>query len=158
MDLPLCYHIAARTGRPVKMVMSSAEELVAGNPRHPSIVTLKTGVDSEGRIVARHARVIFNSGAYGAFKPTPIVNISGASHANGCYRIPNMRIDAYSVYTNSVPCGHMRAPGEPQIVFAVESQMDMIAHELGLDSLEFRMRNVLSDGARPVRGDAAKSD
>jgi CO/xanthine dehydrogenase Mo-binding subunit len=152
MDLPLCYHLARRTGRPVKMVMTYTEELMAGNPRHPTTIVLRTGVTREGIIVAREARVIFNSGAYAAFKPTPVVNITGASQAAGAYSIPNIRIDAFSVYTNCVPAGHMRAPGDPQVTFAVESAMDMIAEALGIDSLEFRRRNLLKDGDRLPSG------
>jgi CO/xanthine dehydrogenase Mo-binding subunit len=152
MDLPLGYHVARRTGRPVKMVMTYTEELMAGNPRHPTTIILRTGVTRQGSIVAREARVIFNSGAYAAFKPTPIVNITGASQAAGAYGIPNLRIDAYSVYTNCVPAGHMRAPGDPQVTFAVESSMDMMAEALGLDPLEFRRRNLLKDGDRLPTG------
>ncbi len=145
MDVTLCYHLAQRTGRPVKMVMSYTEELMAGNPRHPTTVYLRTGLKRDGRIVAREARVVFNSGAYAAFKPTPLVNISGANQAGGAYRIPHIRIDAYSVYTNGVPAGHMRSPGDPQVTFAVESAMDMIAQELGMDPVAFRQINLLQD-------------
>jgi CO/xanthine dehydrogenase Mo-binding subunit len=152
MDLPLCYHLARRTRRPVKMVMTYSEELMAGNPRHPATIMLRTGVTHEGIIVARAAKVVFNSGAYAAFKPTPVVNITGASQAAGAYGIPNIRIDAYSVYTNCVPAGHMRAPGDPQVSFAVESAMDMIAEALGIDALEFRRRNLLKDGDRLPSG------
>ena len=146
MDVTLCYHLAQRTGRPVKMVMSHTEELMAGNPRHPTTVYLRTGVTREGKLVAREARVIFNSGAYAAFKPTPIVNITGAAQAAGAYSIPHVKIDAYSVYTNCIPAGHMRAPGDPQVSFAVESAMDMMAQSLGLDALAFRRQNLLRDG------------
>lgn len=146
MDVALCYHLSQRTGRPVKMVMTYTEELMAGNPRHPTTIVLRTGVTREGKIVAREASVIFNSGAYAAFKPTPIVNITGANQAAGAYGIPHIKIDAYSVYTNSVPAGHMRAPGDPQVSYAVESSMDMMAEALGIDPLEFRRRNLLKDG------------
>ena len=146
MDVPLCYHLAKRTGRPVKMVMTYTEELMAGNPRHPTSVVLRTGVTEEGRIVARQAKVVFNSGAYVAFKPFPFVNIPGAKDAAGVYGTPHIRIDAYSVYANCVPSGHFRAPGDLQVNFAVESSMDMIAEELGLDRLELRKQNLLKDG------------
>ena len=146
MDVPLCYHLAKRTGRPVKMVMTYTEELMAGNPRHPTTVFLRTGVTEEGKIVARQAKVVFNSGAYAAFKPVPTVNVPGAKDAAGVYGTPHIRIDAYSVYTNCVPSGHFRAPGDLQVNFAVESSMDMIAEELGLDRLEFRKQNLLKDG------------
>jgi CO/xanthine dehydrogenase Mo-binding subunit len=144
MDVPLCYHLALHSGRPVKMVMDYIQELMAGNPRHPAIITLKTGVTRDGRMLAHQVRVVFNSGAYGAFKPR--VYIRGADHSGGPYRIPHVQIDSYMVYTNNVPCGHMRAPGKPQVAFAVESHMDMIAGELGLDPYEFRLRNILQDG------------
>ena len=146
MDAPLCYHLAKRTGRPVKMVMTYTEELMAGNPRHPTSIFLRTGVTEEGQIVARQAKVVFNSGAYAAFKPVPFVNIPGAKDAAGVYGTPYIRIDAYSVYANCVPSGHFRAPGDLQVNFAVESSMDMIAEDLGLDRLEFRKQNLLKDG------------
>jgi carbon-monoxide dehydrogenase large subunit len=149
MDVPLCYHLALHSGRPVKMVMDYIQELMAGNPRHPATITLKTGVTRDGQILAHQVRVVFNSGAYGAFKPR--VYIRGADHSGGPYRIPHVQIDSYMVYTNNVPCGHMRAPGKPQVAFAVESHMDMMARELGLDPYEFRMQNILKDGdANPV--------
>ena len=149
MDIPLCYYLAQASGRPVKMVMDYVQELMAGNPRHPATITIKTGVKSDGRIWARQARCVFNSGAYGAFKPR--VHLRGADHSGGPYRIPNVHIDSYMVYTNNIPCGHMRAPAKPQVAFAVESHMDMIAREMGMDPYEFRMLNVLQDGdSNPV--------
>jgi len=146
MDIPLCYHLAKAAGRPVKMVMTYAEELTAGDPRHPSVVRLKTGVKRDGSIMAREAEVIFNSGAYAAFKPGEVPNLGGATHATGVYRIPNYSIRSYGIYTNSVPCGYYRAPGQPQVVFAVESHTDLIAKELRMDPLEFRLRNLIRDG------------
>ena len=144
MDVPLCYYLALRSGRPVKMAMDYIQELMAGNPRHPAVITLKTGVKSDGRLWARQATAVFNSGAYGSFKPR--VYLGGADRAGGPYVIPHINIDGYMVYTNNVPCGHMRAPAKPQVTFAVESHMDMIAREMGLDPYEFRLRNVLHDG------------
>ncbi len=149
MDVPLCYYLARAAGRPVKMVMDYIQELQAGNPRHPGRITLKTGLKRDGRIWARQAETVFNSGAYGAFKPR--VHLRGADHSGGPYRIPHVHIDSYMVYTNNIPCGHMRAPAKPQVTFAVESHMDLIARELGLDPYEFRMLNVLREGdANPV--------
>jgi carbon-monoxide dehydrogenase large subunit len=152
MDLPLAYHLARVTGRPVKMVMRYAEELMAGNPRHPSVITLRTGVKNDGRIVARQVKALFNSGAYAAFKPAPNVNLGGAGMGAGVYRIPNLLIESFCVYTNNIPCGHARSPGEPQMVFAGESHMDMIAKELGLDPAEFRRRNLLRNGDHLANG------
>ena len=149
MDVPLCYYLARAAGRPVKMVMDYIQELMAGNPRHPGVITLKTGMKKDGRIWARQAETVFNSGAYGAFKPR--VHLRGADHSGGPYRIPNVRIDSYMVYTNNVPCGHMRAPAKPQVTFAVEAHMDLIARAMGLDPYELRMQNILQEGdANPV--------
>jgi putative selenate reductase molybdopterin-binding subunit len=152
MDLPLAYHLARVTGRPVKMLMRYAEELMAGNPRHPSVITMRTGVSKDGRIVARQVKALFNSGAYAAFKPAPSVNLGGTGMGAGVYRIPNLLIESFCVYSNNIPCGHARSPGEPQMVFAGESHMDMIARELALDPAELRRRNLLRDGDHLANG------
>ena len=146
MDVPLSYFLARASNRPVKMVMTFLEELTAGNPRHPATITLRSGVKTDGSIVARQASVVFNSGAYGAFKPGIGVNLLGVSGLGGSYRIPNVHIESDMVYTNTIPGGFMRAPGSPQAVFAVESHMDMIAHQMGMEPLELRRRNLLQEG------------
>ena len=145
MDAPLAYFLAQRSGRPVKMVMSYIEELMAGNPRHPSVITIRTGVMRDGTLWARKTDVVFNAGAYAGFRGA--LGLRGGRQAGGgAYVLPNFQIDLYMVYTNNVPCGSYRAPGEPQAVFAVESHTDMIAHELGMDPYEFRLRNVVHEG------------
>jgi len=144
MDGPLCYYLALHSGRPVKMVMDYIQEFLAGNPRHPTHITIKSGLKNDGTLVARQARVVFNSGASGAFKPG--VFIRGADHVCGDYNIPHTRIDSYMVYTNTVPCGHMRSPGKPQVIYAVEAHTDMIARELGIDPYQFRLQNSLQEG------------
>ena len=149
MDVPLCYYLSKYSGRPVKIVMDYIQELMAGNPRHPAVMTIKTGVMKDGTIVARQARAVFDSGAYGAFKPRAY--LGGADHLCGVYKMPHAKIDSYTVYTNNVPRGHMRSPAKPQVVFAVESHMDMIAQELGMDAYEFRLKNVMREGdASPI--------
>ncbi len=149
MDAPLCYYLSLHSGRPVKMVMDYIQELMAANPRHPATMTIRSGVKRDGTLVARQARVVFDSGGYGAFKPT--VYLRGADHLCGVYRIPHARIDSYMVYTNNVPKGHMRSPAKPQVVFAVEAHTDLIARELGMDPYEFRQKNLLQNGdASPV--------
>ena len=144
MDVPLCYHLSLHSGRPVKMVMDYIQELMAANPRHPATMTIRSGVKRDGTLVARQARVVFDSGAYGAFKPT--VYLRGADHLCGVYRIPHARIDSYMVYTNNVPKGHMRSPAKPQVVFAVEAHTDLVARGLGMDPYEFRQKNLLRNG------------
>ena len=150
MDVPLCYYLALKSGRPVKMVMDYIQELMAGNPRHPATVTMKSGVKQDGRLWARQATIVLNSGAYGAFKPT--VYLRGADHSGGAYRIPHVKLESFMVYTNNVPGGHMRAPAKPQVVFAVESHMDMIAREMGMDPYQFRLMNVLQAGDESPTG------
>ena len=149
MDVPLCYYLSLHSGRPVKMVMDYIQELMAANPRHPATMTIRSGVKRDGTLVARQALVVFDSGGYGAFKPT--VYLRGADHLCGVYRIPHARIDSYMVYTNNVPKGHMRSPAKPQVVFAVEAHTDLIAREMGIDPYQFRQMNLLRDGdASPV--------
>lgn len=145
MNVPVAHALAQRSGRPVQMVMSYVEELMAGNPRHPSVITIKTGMKTDGRFWARQSHVVYNGGAYGGFRGS--LNLNGSRQAGGGpYRIPNFQIDSYMMYTNNVPCGSYRAPGEPQAVFAVESHTDMIAAEMGLDPYELRLRNVVQEG------------
>jgi CO/xanthine dehydrogenase Mo-binding subunit len=144
MDVPVCYLLSLKSGRPVKMVMDYSEEFVAGNPRHAAIVQVKTGVKKDGRIVAHQMNYVFDSGAYGAFKPQGY--LVGPKEAAGPYNIPNVFIEEKIVYTNKIPCGHMRAPGDPQGFFANESQMDLIARRLGIDPVAFRKKNLMHDG------------
>ena len=145
MDVPAAYFLSLRSGRPVKMIMNYIEELMAGNPRHPSVITIKTGVKADGQFWARKSNAVFNGGAYGGFRGSASLR-GGRQVGGGPYRIPNFQIDSYMTYTNNVPCGSYRAPGEPQAVFAVESHTDMIAREMGLDPYELRLKNVVHEG------------
>ncbi|HEX2278185.1 MAG TPA: xanthine dehydrogenase family protein molybdopterin-binding subunit [Candidatus Tectomicrobia bacterium] len=144
MDTHVAYWLSKATGRPIRMVMTYVEELMAANPRHPAVMTFKTGVKRDGTITARHAKLIYDSGGYAAFKPARGVNYG--SHCAGPYKMGHMQVDAYMVYTNHVPCGSMRAPGDPQSVFASEAQIDLIARELGMDPYDFRMKSLVEDG------------
>lgn len=153
-DEPLCYYLAAKSRRPVKMVMSRQEEFLAASPRHPSIIRLKAGATKSGELVAWEAKAVFDSGAYAAYKPQ--VGLGGTKKLGGTYRIPNVRIDGYYVYTHSAPCGHCRAPGDPQASFAVESFMDMIASRLRMDPLSFRLLNALDEGDLSPAGEPWK--
>ena len=150
MDVPLVCLAAKVTGRPVKLVLTYTEELMAADPRHESYIWLKAGVKKDGTIVAWQADATFNSGAYAAFKPGGFL---GAAHQlGGTYNLPNTLLQADNVYTNTVPCGPCRAPGSPQANFAVESHMDAIAEKLGMDPLEIRLKNVLRDGDANATG------
>jgi CO/xanthine dehydrogenase Mo-binding subunit len=144
MDVPICYMLSLKSGRPVKMIMDYSEEFIAGNPRHAAVINIKTGVKKDGTLVAHRMDYVYDSGAYGAFKPQGY--LFGPREAAGPYNIPNVFIREKIVYTNKVPCGHMRAPGEPQGFFANESQMDLVARHLGVDPVAFRGKNLMHDG------------
>lgn len=153
IDVPICYFLAERSGRPVKMALEYSEELSAAAHRHPAVITLRTGVEQDGTLSAVQAKVIFSGGAYAAFKINPDVTVLGGRRLGSYYRIPAIKVETYCAYTNQVPCTQTRTPGSPQIVFAMESQMDIIARELGLDPVEFRMRNLLEEGDASPMGE-----
>ena len=153
-DEPLCYFLAHKAGRPVKMVMSRQEEFLAASPRHASIIRLKAGLKKSGEIVAWEANALYDSGAYAGYKPQ--VGLGGTKKLGGTYRIPHVSIDGYYVYTHTLPCGHCRAPGDPQASFAVESFMDMIAAGLKMDAFQLRWQNALEEGDLSPTGEPWK--
>ena len=148
--LPICYNLAKATGKPVRLVNDYLDELLSGNPRHATMVHYRTGIKNDGTITAHHTRFYVNCGAYGAFKPGGI--IFGPEQAAGPYVIPNTRLEAAHVYTNTIPGGYMRGPGESQAVFAIESHVDELAREIGMDPLAFRMKNVVGEGDETAFG------
>ncbi len=147
---PYCVALARLSKRPVKIILTREEELVATRPRHSSIVTVKTGVKKDGTLVARQIKLIYDTGAYADDGPG-IVGF-GSLMANGPYRIPNYKIEGYCVYTNKVATGAYRGFGNPQAAWACESQLDIISRELGIDPLEIRLRNALDPGDKTVGG------
>jgi CO/xanthine dehydrogenase Mo-binding subunit len=147
------YHLAKATGKAVRAVTRYADELTTTNPRHSSRIRLRTGVDADGRIVAHESHALFDGGAYAAGKPTVRLLVEGGVSTLEGYRVPAARHEAATVYTNQVPGGHMRAPGQPQNVFASESHLDLIARELGLTPLELRRRNVARAGDPTTTGE-----
>jgi CO/xanthine dehydrogenase Mo-binding subunit len=146
LDEYTCYFLARATGRPVKAEMRYVDELAAGNPRHASVAQLRTAVDAHGHFLAHESRIAFDGGAYAAGKPIPGLILGGGLATLSPYRVPQARLQLTAVYTNTVPGGHMRAPGEVQALFAGESHVDLIARELGIDPLELRIRNAVRDG------------
>ena len=148
-----CYYLAKATGRPVRAVTRYAEELSALNVRHAARLRLKTAVDAEGHILAHRADILFDGGAYASAKPLPALMLAAGNATMSPYRVPSVRIEARTIYTNTVPGGHMRSPGEVQALFAGESHLDAIARELGIDPIEFRLRNVVRDGEIGTLGD-----
>jgi CO/xanthine dehydrogenase Mo-binding subunit len=152
---PLISHVAVllaeKAKQPVKVTMTREEEFKYSTPRSSSKIFLKTGVKKDGTIIAREARLIYDSGAYAGMSPLTAQGSTAA--ACGPYRIPNARLEGYCVYTNTVSCGSYRAPGFPQVTFAIESQMDEIAEKLGIDPLELRQKNILQDGDLTFAGE-----
>ncbi|MBI2986588.1 MAG: xanthine dehydrogenase family protein molybdopterin-binding subunit [Deltaproteobacteria bacterium] len=153
IDVPICYFLAQRSGRPVKMALDYSEELMAAAHRHPAVITLRTGVEADGTLCAVQATIIFSGGAYAAFKISPEVTVLGGRRLGSYYRIPAVQATTYCVYTNHVPCTQTRTPGSPQVVFAMESQMDIVARELGLDPIEIRTKNLLKEGDASPMGE-----
>ena len=145
-DAPVAYLLSKAAGRPVKLVMTYTEELMAANGRHPSKIKIRTGVTNAGKLCGVYLDGWFNTGAYAAFKPLPTLNLHGVDQAGSCYRIPAIDLNSTIVYSNTLPAGHMRAPGGPQVMFAVEAQFDLIAKALNMDPAEFRLANVLLPG------------
>jgi CO/xanthine dehydrogenase Mo-binding subunit len=143
-EVALCYVLSKKSGRPVKFQVDYTEELIAGNPRHGATIRIKTGVKKNGLLIAQQMEYIFDSGAYGAYRPQGF--LVGAHEASGPYRIPNTHIEEKYVYTNKFPCGYMRAPGHPQGSFASESQANIVAKRLGIDPAEYRRMNFMHDG------------
>jgi len=144
IDEYACYFLAKATGRPIKSIMTYAEELGTTNPRHAARIYVRTGVKNDGRIVAFESRAFYNGGACAGAKPQLVV--APGFSVMQVYNIPNTRMEVAVVYTNTVPCGNMRAPGVPIAALAGEEQIDHIARDLGIDPLEIRLKNALREG------------
>ena len=147
-----CYLALAayKTGRPVKMVWQREESMVASAKRHPYTVDYKSGVSADGKLLAVKAHIVGDTGAYASYGPAVLTR--AAVHATGPYEVPNVYVDAYAVYTNNPQAGAMRGFGVPQMAFAHETQMNLLAEELGLSPLEIRRRNVLRPGGATATG------
>ena len=147
-----CYYLARATGRPVKYVRTYQDDMRASVVRPRSTIRLKSGVDANGYFVAFDARLLWDGGAYAAGKPIPTL-LPGASLKTP-YRIPNARVERICAYTNTVPSGQVRDPAGVPTSFAIESHIDMIARELGIDPLAFRMQNAIRGDERDIDGTA----
>ena len=151
IDVPVAFYLSKATKRPVKLVFDYTDELLAGGHRHPAVLALRTGVDRDGHFTAVKATIHFSGGAYGSQKANPQVTVLGGRRLASMYRSPAISCETYCSYTNQVPCTQTRTPGSPQVVFAFESQVEIIAKEMGIDALELRRRNILRDGdANPM--------
>ncbi len=137
--------MARKAGRPVRLVLTRAEEFIIPNmTRHGAVVYIKSGVKKDGTITARQAKVILDTGANAAHGPAcaEIATMMAA----GPYRIPHIMIEGHAVYTNKTSAGSVRAPTGPQIGWASEQHTDSLAHAVGMDPYDFRMKNLVDEG------------
>ena len=131
--------LAKATGKPVKIEYSREEEFRYSPPRPPMVIDMKTGAARDGRLTAREARLVCDNGAYNSWgSVTPIISMQTVS---SLYRVPNIKFESLVVYTNNPYGSAMRGFGNPEATFAVETQMDELAEMLGMDPLEFRLKN-----------------
>ncbi|MBI4525183.1 MAG: xanthine dehydrogenase family protein molybdopterin-binding subunit [Deltaproteobacteria bacterium] len=147
---PVCVALSQVAFRPVKIILERDEEFTSLRPRHPAVINIKTGAKKDGHIVAKEVRIVFDTGAYA--DDGPGIAGFGAMMSRGPYRIPNVKIEGLCVYTNKIKCGAFRGFGNPQGTFASESQLDEIAHQLGIDPLEIRALNGVETGDRALGG------
>lgn len=146
-DLSMQIHaclLALRTGKPVKMVYNRFESFFGHVHRHPAKLHYEHGATRDGRITHMTCRIVLDGGAYASASPAVVGNASSLSV--GPYVIENVDIEAVALYTNNPPCGAMRGFGAVQACFAYESQMDRLAAELGMDPVEFRQLNAMTQG------------
>ena len=156
---PLVAALAHKAQRPVRVVTSVAEAMVTCR-RHAITCKVKTGVKKDGTLVAKQADIFLNTGAYAETGPT----VAGRTLTRilGPYRYPNLKINSYCVYTNTVSAASFRSIGGPQTAWATESQMDIIAQKLAIDPVELRQKNLVKEGEelrpkyRPLDTDLAK--
>src|SRR5438874_7017742 len=150
---PLVTMLALITKKPVRYALTREEEFLTIT-KHKVVTKIKTAI-KDGAITARKCEVYWDTGAYAEIGPR-IGHKSGYTSA-GPYRIPNVWIDSYCVYTNKVPAGAFRGFGVPQVIWAYDSQIDMIARALGLDPVEFRLQPALDEGERFATGTVVRS-
>jgi CO/xanthine dehydrogenase Mo-binding subunit len=146
---PLAALLARKARRPVKITLSRAEEFVT-TARQASRVHVRSGYTHDGRLLAVDAEVTYANGAY--FETADRVIRHGARGLTAPYRVPNVRVVANAYYTNTTPCGPFRAPGAAQAVWAMESHVDEIARDLGIDPLALRLKNLVASGDSYVDG------
>jgi xanthine dehydrogenase D subunit len=157
-DLSMHVHacmLALRTGRPVKMVYNREESFFGHVHRHPARLRYEHGADADGTLRYVRAEMYLDGGAYTSSTPAVVGN--AGTMGIGPYVVPNVRVDAYGVYTNNPPCGAMRGFGSVQAAFGYEAQMDKLAARLGLDPVELRCRNAMSQGAQAPTGQVLDS-
>ena len=141
---PMVVQLARLTGRPVKLILNREEDFECVRARHPFKIRCKTGVKSDGTLIARDVEVLVDCGAFG--DDSPGVLAYSLLMARGPYRIPNARCRGKLIYTNKLRFGAFRGFGNPQVSFAGELQLDEIATKLDMDPLDLRVKNLVQEG------------
>ncbi|MDH6114137.1 xanthine dehydrogenase D subunit [Kitasatospora sp. MAP12-15] len=146
-DLSMQIHaclLAQRTGKPVKIVYARDESFFGHVHRHPAKMYYEHGATRDGKLVYADARLVLDGGAYASASPAVVGNAASLGH--GPYNIPNVRMEAIALYSNNPSCGAMRGFGAVQACFGYETQMDKLAAALGMDPVELRQLNAMSEG------------
>jgi len=130
--------------RPVKIIWSREESIIGHHKRHPYYIHAKWGAKKDGTITAAEVKLVADGGGY-IYTSTKVLG-NAALLSTGPYRIPNVSVDSYAVYTNNLPTGAFRGFGGPQGLFEAESQMSKLAEKLEMDPVEFRLKNILREG------------
>ncbi|MET7989316.1 xanthine dehydrogenase subunit D [Amycolatopsis sp. NPDC005232] len=157
-DLSMQVHaclLALHTGKPVKMVYNREESFYGHVHRHPAKMYYEHGATSDGRLVYVRARLFLDGGAYASSTGAVVAN--AATLGVGPYTVDNVAVDCWGAYTNNPPCGAMRGFGAVQAAFGYESQMDKLAAACGLDPVELRIRNAMTEGAVMPTGQVVDS-
>ena len=145
MSVQILLALAAwKLGRPVRIIWSRQESIIGHGKRHASVIRARWGATRDGKVVAIENEIIGDGGAY--MYTTNKVLGNSAITSGGPYYIPNIKTDVYGVYTNNLPGAAFRGFGAPQALFMAEMQMDKLAEKLGMDPVEFRLKNALRDG------------
>jgi xanthine dehydrogenase molybdenum-binding subunit len=142
--------LAQTTGRPVKILYDRAESMLAHPKRHATVIRIRTGAKRDGTLTAVEAELVGDAGAYASLSTKVLKRAT--THATGPYQVPHAKIDCYAMFTNNPPAGAFRGFGVTQSAFAVESNMDILANELGMDPFELRQINALRVGATTATG------
>ncbi|RMF38765.1 MAG: aldehyde oxidase, partial [Chloroflexi bacterium] len=146
MSVQIVLALAAwKLQRPVKIVWSRRESIIGHGKRHPMRIRARWGATREGKIVAAQVEVIADAGAY-CYTTNKVLGNTTVT-CTGPYEIPHVKVDVYGVYTNNLPTAAFRGFGAPQGAFIAEMQVNKLAEALGMDPVEFRLRNVLREGS-----------
>lgn len=149
---PIAMALAKKTGgKPVRVAQHRDDEFQNPTVKHPAIIHIKSGVKKDGTLVTREVNILMDTGAYACTGPTVIRNAGYT--ASGPYVIPNVKIDGLCVYTNRVPAGSLRGYGTQQVAWAYECHTDHISKEIGMDPLDFRLKNLYRTGSETATGE-----